>query len=91
MLVPTLVTRLPLLPLCGVFSFVLPHTRFNTFEISVSLETGSFGAELSLCLSHFPIVNLDLVNYTGYFHISLVHFLKIGISLPCYYLLHLPS
>ena len=90
-LTPTLVTRFSLSQLGGLLSFVLFHPKFKPPNVSVFLIIGSSRAELFRCLAFFSIFNLGLIDDAGYFHSLLIHFLKVGISVPSHYLLHFPS
>jgi len=89
-LTSTLVTHFPFSPLGDLLSFVLFNPRFKPSEVSISLIIGSSKVELFLCLAFFSILNLGLIDDAGHYHSLLIHFLKVGVSVPCYYLLHFP-
>ena len=61
-LMSTLVTHFPLLPLGGLLSFVLSHPKFKPPGVSISLGIGSSRVKHSLCLAFFPIFNLSFID-----------------------------
>jgi len=87
-LMSTLATGFHWFPLDGLFSHILFYLRFRPSKVSASLGIGFSRAYFLLWSASFFVFNLGFTYDAGYLHSPLVHFLKVGICVPYYYLLY---